>query len=208
MYIPTHFKETDSDVIREMVAEFPLATIVVQTADGLIANHIPVIFTKDDQLIGHIAIANDLHRVLSDGAEVLAIFQAHDAYISPNWYPSKAETHKAVPTWNYDVVHMRGKISFQHDNKSKRAVVGRLTLQHERATNGDQAWRMADAPPDFMADMLDRIVAFEIAVDHILAKSKRSQNRSPEDQKAVASQLEASGQQAFARKMRTDENES
>jgi len=108
-----------------------------------------------------------------------------------------------VPTWNYEVVHIHGQISFSHDEKAKRAVVGRLTQVMERATNGSDGWRMADAPADYMAQMLEGIVAFEITDLTILGKSKRSQNREPRDHDNVADEMEVRGEAGLAERMKS-----
>ncbi len=201
MYIPPHFQEVDTDTINAIIDAAPLGCIVAQTTDGLIANHIPLLSAPDGKLIGHVALANDMHRLVADGQEVLAIFRGDDAYVSPNFYPSKQEHHRAVPTWNYQVVHMYGTISFQHDEHAKRAAVGLLTRNHERRLNGQNAWRMADAPADFMAQMLDNIVAFRIDVTRVLAKSKLSQNREERDYLGAISGLKAAGQEGVATQM-------
>lgn len=198
MYIPPHFQEISNDEINAVIAAAPLACIVAQTPGGLIANHIPLLAAPDGRLIGHAALANDMHRLIADGQEVLVIFRGDDAYVSPNFYPSKLEHHKAVPTWNYQVVHMHGAITFQHDEHAKRAAVGLLTRTHERRLNGENAWRMADAPADFMEQMLGNIVAFRIDVTKVLAKSKLSQNRDERDYAGAISGLRASGATAMA----------
>ena len=202
MYLPPHFEETDPAEIAELVSSYPLATIVAQTGGGLSANHAPLFFEGEARLIGHIARANDMHRSLADGQEVLAIFRGEDAYVSPNWYPSKAEHHRHVPTWNYRLAHIEGAIRFSHEEKAKRAAVGRLTKLMEERTNGEQAWRMADAPADYMAGMLDGIVAFSIEIRRIAAKSKLSQNREPADARAVAEELERRGEAGLAGAMK------
>jgi transcriptional regulator len=201
MYIPPHFQEISADQIKAVIDENPLACIVAQTADGLIANHIPLLPGPDDTLIGHAALANDMHRLIADGQEVLAIFRGDDAYVSPNFYPSKLEHHRHVPTWNYQVVHVYGDITFQHDDHAKRAAVGLLTRTHERRLNGDDAWRMADAPADYMAQMLANIVAFRIQVRRTLAKSKLSQNREERDYLGAIAGLRAAGHEAMAARM-------
>ncbi|MFO1123231.1 MAG: FMN-binding negative transcriptional regulator [Hyphomicrobiales bacterium] len=201
MYVPQHFLEIDRDEIAAVVAASPLACIVAQTAEGLIANHIPLLAAPDGTLIGHVALANDMHRLIGEGQEVLTIFRGDDAYVSPNFYPSKAEHHRHVPTWNYQAVHAYGAIAFQHDAQAKRAAVGLLTRHHERQLNGDTAWRMADAPADYMAQMLDNIVAFRIAVWRVLAKSKLSQNREARDRDGAIAGLKRSGHAELAQKM-------
>lgn len=201
MYVPQHFLEIDRDEIAAVVAACPLACIVAQTAEGLIANHIPLLAAPDGTLIGHVALANDMHGLIGEGQEVLAIFRGDDAYVSPNFYPSKAQHHRHVPTWNYQAVHVYGAIAFQHDAHAKRAAVGLLTRHHERQLNGDAAWRMADAPADYLAQMLDNIVAFRIAVRQVVAKSKLSQNRDARDRDGAIAGLNRSGHAALARKM-------
>lgn len=203
MYVPPHFQEISSAEIAATIEAAPLASIVAQTAEGLIANHIPLLTERDGtSLIGHVALANDMHRLVADGQEVLVIFRGEDAYISPNFYPTKSEHHRHVPTWNYQVVHVYGAITFQHDERTKRAAVGLLTQYHERRLNGAKAWRMADAPPDYMARMLNNIVAFRIAVSRTLAKSKLSQNREERDYLGAIAGLRASGHAGLADRMR------
>lgn len=203
MYLPDHFKEVDTAAIAALIAEAPLGCIVAQTDQGLIANHIPLLMDKSGDLIGHVALANDMHRLIPDGQEVLTIFRGVDGYISPNYYPSKQEHHRHVPTWNYQIVHVHGAITFQHDERSKRAAVGLLTRDQERHYNGEHAWRMADAPADYMADMLTKIVAFRIVVSRVLAKSKLSQNRTEPDFEGAVTGVSASGRPALAERMKT-----
>ncbi|MEM9063321.1 MAG: FMN-binding negative transcriptional regulator [Pseudomonadota bacterium] len=201
MYLPDHFAEVDASEIAKILETAPLACIVAQTGQGLVANHIPLFAAPDGDLIGHIALANDLHRILDADHEVMAIFQGPDAYVSPNFYPGKADHHRAVPTWNYQVVHVHGTISFQHDTPAKHRAVGLLTRAHERRLNADEAWQMRDAPQDFMDDMLANIVAFRISVSRTLAKSKLSQNRDARDYLGAIDGLRASGQEEMADSM-------
>lgn len=201
MYLPEHFKEIDPQEVAAVIAAAPLGCVVANTEEGLIANHMPILLDKRGDLVGHIALANDMHRLIAEVQEVLVIFRGVDGYVSPNFYPSKAEHHKQVPTWNYQVVHMHGTISFQHDESSKRAAVGLLTREHERRLNGEKAWRMADAPADYMTDMLGKIVAFRIAVTRTIAKSKLSQNRDARDFEGAVDGLKSSGQDELAARM-------
>lgn len=201
MYVPPHFAEIDAAEIAAVVAAAPLACIVAQTDLGLIANHVPLLAAPDGTLIGHVALANDMHRLIAEGGQVLVIFRGDDAFVSPNFYPSKAEHHRHVPTWNYQVVHMHGTITFQHDTQAKRAAVALLTRIHERRLNGAAAWKMVDAPADYIDGMLDAIVAFRIAVTRTLAKSKLSQNRDDRDHAGTVAGLRASGHGSMAESM-------
>ncbi|PWR03897.1 transcriptional regulator [Meridianimarinicoccus roseus] len=201
MYVPDHFAETDPAAIAGIMEGAPLACVVGHTPDGLIANHLPLLAAPDGTLIGHVALANDMHRRLSDGQQVLAIFRGDDAYVSPNWYPGKQVTHRAVPTWNYEVVHVHGTITFEHDVARKRAAVGLLTRLHERRVNGAAAWRMRDAPADYMDGMLAAIVAFRVTAERVLAKSKLSQNRDAADHAGAMDGLRTTGHARMADRM-------
>lgn len=203
LYIPSHFEEISADEIARIINTAPLACVVAQTGEGLIANHLPLFSAPDGALIGHVALANDMHRLINDRQEVLAIFRGEDAYISPNYYPSKPEHHRHVPTWNYQVVHAYGTIQFQHDTQSKRSAVGLLTRAHERRLNGNNAWRMADAPADYLEKMLASIVAFRIDCLRTLAKSKLSQNREPRDYQGAIDGLSDDGRGTLAEIMRS-----
>ena len=201
MYRPEQFDENDHDVITRLMADFPLATIVAQTKEGLVAHHIPLLLEQDHHLIGHIAKANTLHEDLEDGAEVLVIFRAEDAYISHNYYPIKASDHRHVPTWNYQVVHCYGTINFDHSVKTKTAIVGKLTKHFEHRHFSEKPWRMADAPADYMAGMLEQIVAFRISIDRYLAKSKLSQNRKTVDYDRVTTMMKETGKTYLSEEM-------
>lgn len=201
MYLPPHFEEVNGKAIAAILEDAPLACVIAQTDAGLIANHLPLLRTPKGDLVGHVAIANDMHRLIAEGQEVLAVFRRDDAYVSPNFYPSKQEHHRHVPTWNYEVVHAYGTIAFQHDDHSKRAAVALLTRTHERRLNGEQAWRMADAPVDYIDQMLDGIVAFRMAVRKVLAKAKLSQNRESRDYLGAVEGLRSSGHPEMAARM-------
>jgi len=201
MYNPPQFTITDDAQIAALCAAHPLATLVTMSDTGLRADHIPLLQDGGD-FIGHVALANDLHRVVTADTPALAVFRAAEGYVSPNWYPSKARDHKAVPTWNYQVVQVHGHLAFSHKNADKRRVVSRLTGVFERQTNGAQAWRMGDAPADYLQDMLDHIVAFRLRVTRLEAKFKLSQNRDAADIAGVIQGSEDSANPDLAQAMR------
>ena len=182
-----HYKETE---ILKIIENFPLAVLVCNNDGVLIANHIPLFRHSPSTYLGHIAKANQLHNIFPNGADALAILSSENSYVSPNWYPTKAETHRHVPTWNYQVVHMEGRLSFDYSNKSKLRVVGSLTKLYERLHFGDAEWKMSDAPKDFMEQMLDSIVAFQFDVKSVVAKSKLSQNRELQDFNSVKKNMQ------------------
>ena len=191
MYLPPEFEEVRETEILKIIENFPLAVIVCDNDGDLIANHIPLFRHNQNSYLGHIAKANQLHNIFPNGVDALAIFSSENSYVSPNWYPTKAETHRHVPTWNYQVVHMKGRLSFDYSNKSKLRVVGSLTKLYERLHFGDEGWKMSNAPKDFMGKMLDSIVAFQFDVESVIAKSKLSQNRELKDFNSVKSNMQA-----------------
>jgi transcriptional regulator len=201
VYLPSHFAQTDATALAALMREQPLAALVTLQGGEPTADHVPLEFDAERRLLrGHVARANPLWQA-ADGQQVLAIFQGAQAYVSPGWYPSKATTHKVVPTWNYAVVHAHGTLRAVHDAPWLRELVGRLTDHHEqsRAT----PWSVNDAPVDYVQQMLRAIVGIEIAVERLVGKFKLSQNRSAEDRAGVAAGL-AAEPAAAARAMAPD----
>jgi transcriptional regulator len=214
MYVPPWFAETRPEVLHALITGHPLGTLVTHGPDGLDANHIPFEFEpgfgSGGRLIGHVARANPVWSDAKDNAaekrDVLVIFQGPEAYVSPNWYPSKHETHRQVPTWNYQVVHVHGQMIFHDDEKYVRGVVARLTRTHESQASGDKPWRMTDSAPDYIDGMLKNIVGVEIVVTKIVGKFKLSQNREARDRTSAAQQLIERGKAAGQSMLDTDNN--
>ncbi len=144
----------------------------------------------------HVARANPVWRNIASGDEVLVVFRAADAYISPNWYPSTHEHHRQVPTWNYIVAHAHGRVTVRDDERYLRGLVGRLTKRHE-ASQPDP-WRMSDSPQAFINDMLASIVGLEIGITRLVGKSKLGQNKEMRDVLGAAHALKAQGHDAIA----------
>lgn len=171
MYTPTSFRETRSEVLRELIRAYPFATVVGHAAGGLVANHLP--FEWDGEVLqGHVARGNEL--VKMDGAEVLLVFQGPDGYISPNWYPTKHDTGREVPTWNYAVVHVHGRLRVIDDATWLRRLLETLTDHHE--SGQPQPWKISDAPDDHIENSLRAIVGLEVTIERIEGKFKLSQN--------------------------------
>ena len=179
MYLPDHFAESRVDVLRQLIHEHPLAALVTLNAKELNANHIP--FELDAEpapfgtLRGHVARANPVWREYSRDIEALVIFQGAQHYITPSWYPSKQETGKVVPTFNYIVVHAYGALRVIEDREWLRGLVGRLTNRHEAARA--IPWQVTDAPGDYIEKMLGAIVGIEIPLTRLIGKWKVSQNQ-------------------------------
>jgi transcriptional regulator len=198
VYVPRQFSETRMELLQAFTERHPFATLVAVTAEGLTANHLPLIsrLAPDGTgvLRGHIARANSLWRELKESAPVLAIFLGADSYISPSWYPSKREHGKVVPTWNYATVHVSGNIRFIEDADWLRQFVTSLTDINE--ANRAPRWHVSDAPSDYIEGMLGAIVGVEINVTRVVGKFKGGQNRSLADRAGVAAGLRAEGRLA------------
>lgn len=203
MYIPAHFEEVRTDILHAFISAHPFGTLITHGAGGLDANHIPFELDKDEGSLGllhaHVARANPVWQAVRDGDEVMAIFQAAHAYISPNWYPSKHEAHKQVPTWNYSVVHAYGRITIRDDERAVRAIVARLTKTHEASQ--PVPWKMSDSPREFIDSMVKAIVGIEIEVTRLIGKSKLSQNKEERDMRGAAQALTEQGDGAIAAAM-------
>jgi len=191
MYLPQHFEETRVEVLHQLIHEHPLGALVTLTSSGLTANHIPFEVEPDPApfgtLRGHIARANPLWRDFSRDVEALAIFQGPGTYVSPSWYPTKRETAKVVPTWNYAVVHAHGAIRFIDDRAWLRAFVEKLTNRHEAGRR--EPWKITDAPSDYIEKQLGAIIGIEITVARLVGKWKVSQNRPVQDRDGVVEGL-------------------
>jgi len=190
MYLPPYFEQQDRVALQALMREHPLAALVTSGPDGLTADHVPLEFDatagEHGTLVGHVARANPLWQSAA-GKPVLAIFRGPQAYVSPSWYPSKAGTHKVVPTWNYAVVHAHGVLEAVDDAPWLRELVGRLTDRHEAPRPAP--WSVGDAPADYVQAMLRAMVGIRIPIQRLVGKWKVSQNRSQADREGVAQGL-------------------
>ncbi|MGZ5050049.1 MAG: FMN-binding negative transcriptional regulator [Methylobacter sp.] len=200
MYIPAHFEQPDVGIMHELISAYPLATVVTLSPSGLNANHIPLHLTADVStfgvLTGHVARANPVWQDYVPESEILAVFQAPNAYISPSWYATKPETGKVVPTWNYAAVHVYGTLRVINDAAWLRDQLEMLTADREAVFA--EPWKVADAPVDFTDKLLEAIVGIEITINRLEGKWKVSQNQPLRNQASVMQGLTENGQQAMA----------
>jgi len=193
MYVPPAFREEHLTSIHRWMLEIRLAHLVTTTAEGIIATPLPM-FVKESEgdkgtLYGHVARANPQWK-MAPTCEAMAIFAGPDAYVTPSWYPTKKETGKVVPTWNYIAIHAYGPIEFFEDADRLLDVVTRLTDLHEQ-TRADR-WLVTDAPADFIKTQLRGIVGLRIPITRLDAKRKMSQNRNAADRAGVIKGLSES----------------
>ncbi|MGE4073850.1 MAG: FMN-binding negative transcriptional regulator [Lysobacterales bacterium] len=194
MYLPKHFEQSDESAQVELIRCFPLATVIYGGPQGPVANHIPMRVRRVAgaiHLVGHVARANTLWRE-ADGQPVLAVFHGSQAYVSPQWYPSKAVDGRAVPTWNYCVVHAHGRLQAIDDPIWLRQLLDELSAEHEAFQ--PRPWRLDEAPPDYVERQLRAIVGIELRVERLIGKDKLHQNHPEANRRGVIEGLSARDQ--------------
>ena len=189
MYLPSHFAESRAEVLGRLIQDHPLGLLITLADAGLQADPVPFFLDPDPAggpgiLRAHVARANPVWRDSRPDVDALVVFQGAQAYVSPNWYPVKAEHGKVVPTWNYVTVQARGRLRAIDDPEWLRAFVTRLTHRHEAAQ--PRPWSVGDAPPEYIDSMLRAIVGIEIVLSSLVGKWKVSQNRPVGDRAGVA----------------------
>ncbi|WMD20929.1 FMN-binding negative transcriptional regulator [Achromobacter seleniivolatilans] len=190
MYLPSAFREDSLDIQHDFIRAHPLGVIMTAGEGGLMANHIPCLLYPEGAhgvLRLHVARANPQLAQLAAGHETLIVFHGAQAYISPSWYATKAETHKVVPTWNFVAVHVWGTPVIQDDPAWLRAQLDALTDSQEKARA--EPWSVDQAPADFIAAQMRAIVGVEIPISRIEGKWKVSQNRGVADRQGVVEGL-------------------
>jgi transcriptional regulator len=193
MYIPRANEETRTSVLHTFMRSQPFASLVTLASTGLFASHIPLVLEEDGTefgiLRGHLSRANTQWKDIDSSVEALAIFTGPNHYITPSWYPSKAEHGKVVPTWNYIVVHAYGTLKLIEDAAWLLAHLNQLTNTHEAGK--PVPWKVSDAPADYIASQMKGIVGIELPITRLEGKWKLSQNRSDADRDGAEAGLEA-----------------
>ncbi len=194
MYSPQHFVEERHEVLQQLVQSHPLGLLITHDGQEIEANAIPWLLDRDPAggpgiLRAHVARANPVWKQARRDVSSLVVFQGPQAYISPNWYPSKAITHQEVPTWNYCMVHARGLLQVREDAAWVLNLVTRLSDTHEK--NQALPWSVSDAPKAYIDKMLAAIVGIEIVLTSLTGKWKVSQNKKEVDRQGVAVALQS-----------------
>ncbi|MBO3095356.1 FMN-binding negative transcriptional regulator [Cellulomonas dongxiuzhuiae] len=204
MYIPVFNALADADEIRALVASVGTAELVTVGTDGYPTSTLLPVVWDGDRLVLHMARANPQWRTIGDDAPALAVVTGPQAYVSPTWYPSKAEHGRTVPTWNYSAVHLTGRARVRTDASWLHEAVTLLTDHHE--SGRADRWQVTDAPAAFVEKQLRAVVGIEVLVERVEAKAKLSQNRSAADHAGVVTGLDAQDDaqaSAVAHAMRT-----
>lgn len=196
VYLPPHFREERLEVLEAVVREAPLGVLATVQGGLPMIDHIPMSLRGPDQtgrrsLVGHVARANPIVAAVAAGADVRVVFGGVDHYVTPSWYATKRQDGRVVPTWNYSVVHVEGKIRWYSEPERLHALVSELTDEHEASR--DKPWAVTDAPADYIATMLRAIIGFEITITSMVGKFKNSQNRNEADRAGVRAGLAVEG---------------
>ncbi|TGL86264.1 FMN-binding negative transcriptional regulator [Leptospira congkakensis] len=181
MYIPDHFK-METDFIYQSIEENPFSILVSNNQEEMMATHLPLLLSEDKlSLIGHFAKPNP--QSLINGKEVLCIFSGPHCYISPSWY----ETDRAVPTWNFTAVHVKGILTIEEN--SEKIHKSLVNLVH-RFESKDSKYKIESVDTHYTEGLKKGIVPFEIKITNIEGKQKLSQNHSVERRSLVISNLD------------------
>jgi len=191
MYVPPPFAIEDRVTMLDIAAAHPLATLAINGPEGPVATQLPLMVVAGegggDEIVGHFARANPQWRE-ADGAHALAVFRGADGYVTPEWYATKRETGRVVPTWNYVTVQARGRIALVEEPEAALAIVARLTDTMERPRPAP--WAMGDAPASYIAAMMRGLVTFRMSVDTLIGQAKLSQNKGEADRAGVRDGME------------------
>jgi transcriptional regulator len=208
MYVPPHFAEQRPDVLHQFIRDHPFATVISATPDGFAGSHVPLVLHQEPGapavLRGHFSRANPQSRDQVP-ERTLSIFHGPDAYISPSWYPTKLDSGRVVPTWNFIVVHVEGLLRIVDDGDFLERHLRLLTEMHERGR--PQPWAIEDAPRDYLDSAMKRIVAFEIVIGRMEGKWKLSQNRNAADRAGVVRGLQEDGDQVMSERIRSSRHQ-
>ena len=192
MYIPKAFEESRSAELVRVIESFSLGSLSYCVNGRIDAIHVPFEYSASPTggvLRAHVARANPIWTALESGAEVLVIFRGEDAYVSPNWYPSKHELHRQVPTWNYQVVHVRGKIRKIDSVQALRGILERQTAVLEARAGEDKPWKLTDSADDYIEQLMACVMAIQIDISLITGKSKLGQDEVTRDREGAAHAL-------------------
>ncbi|GAA3577236.1 FMN-binding negative transcriptional regulator [Marinobacter xestospongiae] len=192
MYVPEHFQENDQSRLLEHIETLGFGILVLADSQGIEANHLPFLLDRPPsggpvRLACHVARNNPVWQRLAPEMKVLVVFQGPQAYISPSWYPTKAEHGRAVPTWNYLAIHAEGPARATTDPSWLRHHLSQLTDHHER--HRSTPWQLSDAPEAFTNRLMQNIVGIEITIDTLVGKTKASQNQPEKNHAGVMAGL-------------------
>jgi transcriptional regulator len=200
MYLKSQFEETRIDVLRDLIETHPLGTFIVSVDSEVLVEHMPFLISRDGgkfgTLTGHFPRANRVWEALDGRRQAIIVFHGANSYVTPSWYPSKKEHGRVVPTWNFVVVHARGRPRVIDDRRWLLEHLNALTDAHE--SNRPGRWALSDAPEAYVGRMVESLVGMAMPVETLIGKWKLSQNRPDADRAGVAAGLASLGGESAA----------
>ena len=192
MYIPEHFEITDRNEVLGFIKANAFGQLISSVGGRLFSSHIPFFMSEDEKsIICHLAKRNPQWKEIED-QEVLVTLQGPHDYISPSWYRSPG-----VPTWNYQAVHIYGKVELITEASRIKNIIGELTEIYE--SSFDNPWS-----PEYKESMLSAIIGIEIKITEIQCKYKLSQNRPESDRLEVIEKLQERGSIQLSKAMKNE----
>lgn len=191
MYVQKIFEETRTEVMHALMHDYPLASLVTMTADGMEANNIPFELDSSVGTLGtlrfHVSRSNPIWQTFRNDRQVLVIFQGPNAYISPRWYTNGQKSGRVFPSWNYAVVHAYGLIQVIDDKTWLLEHLSRLASHNEKTL--PSPWQLQGAPTNFVDQAVANIIGLEIDITKLVGKWFVSQQRTPADRESVSNAL-------------------
>ncbi len=185
IYIPERHAETDRAFLLDFIEEFSFG-MVISSQGGLRASNVPTLLKRPGTIWWHLAKSNPQNSALAAGAEVMVVFRGPHAYISPNWY----QTRNSVPTWNFAVVHARGKVTRLDDDAAFAQSLSQLVARNEARYGGGDRWNYKDLPESYLKGMRQGIVAWQLEIESLEGKFKLGHERSAADREGTIKGLE------------------
>lgn len=189
-YIPKHFSQGDEIKIRKLVEQNSFATILsFPENERPFVNHLPIIFSsssgEEEVIIGHMATRNPQWAHFKKNPDCTIIINGCHTYITPKWYKSGRD----VPTWNYAIAHLHGKIELIESFNEQIEILKELSLFFEKPSIAP--WEF-DLPDDLLDEsaLTNAIISFKFHIEKIDAKFKLSQNRPIEDRLGIIDGLQ------------------
>lgn len=192
MHPSSIFRVDDDEKSFAFMSQNPFAVLAVNHENGPVTALVPLVLDENGaDLLGHVARKNPFWKAAQSSEKAVAVFQSSDAYVSPSVYASKKEHGKAVPTWNYIALEVRGKIEVEPEPSKMTPYLQTLTSKME--SHRETPWQLSDTPKDYYDKLSRAIVGFRLSIDQINHVRKLSQNKSAEDRDGVIASFEESG---------------
>lgn len=178
---------TDENEVKRLIRENPWATIVSNTATGLVASHYPVVLEEGldyISIVSHVGRPDEKLHELGQH-EVLVVIQGPHGYISPGWYGND----ELVPTWNHVTAHLYGTPEILSDEENFE-VLDQLVDHFEKQLPDPVTIRLDENSSRRIAK---GTVGIRLRVTRFDARLKLSQNKQPEVVERIIAALEGDG---------------